>query len=210
MRILVAAVLLLFAGALAATDAPVAAPLVENAKLATLFAQDQAARSGSDIDWAAMSKADAARREQVQAMLAAGTVRSANDYYHAAMVFQHGDTLADFRLANALATLAMQLDSGNEHYRWLAGASWDRLLMRQMQPQWYGTQYKGDARGMYLFPVASDAVSDAERTAMVGHTLAESLAHLATAASEMGLPVRNPAPTLETLREEAAAANLDH
>ena len=210
MRAPVAAALLLFAGALAAADAPAPGALVENAELRALYAQDQAARSAPDIDWVALTKADAARREKVQAMLAAGIVRGANDYYHAAMVFQHGDTLADYRLANALATLAMQLDPGNKHYRWLAGASWDRLLMRQLQPQWYGTQYKGDAKGMYLYPVAADAVTDAERKAMVGHTLAESIAHVAEAAREMDMPVRVPAPTIDELRHEPAAKGEDH
>jgi len=110
------------------------------------------------------------------------------------------------RLANALATLASQLEPGNKHYRWLAGASWDRLLMRQLQPQWYGTQFKGDARGMYLYPVATDAVTDDERLRMVGHTLAESRGHVATAAAETGMPVRDPAPTIEDLRREAEQA----
>jgi hypothetical protein len=198
-RTLVALALLLFAGVAAAANAP-----TDNAALAALFEQDQAARSGPGIDWPALSRDDASRRTEVQAMLASGEVRTANDYYHAAMVFQHGDSLADYRLANALATLAMQLEPGNEHYRWLAGASWDRLLMRQLQPQWYGTQFKGDAtRGMYLYPVAQDAVSDGERVWMVGHTLAESRDHVATAAAEMDMPVRDPAPTIEDLRREA-------
>jgi hypothetical protein len=201
MRFLVAAALLVLAGAAAAGDA-----LMDNATLAGIHEQDQAARTGRDIDWLALSKADAGRRAQVQAMLAAGDVRTASDYYHAAMVFQHGDTLADYRLANALATLASQLEPGNKHYRWLAGASWDRLLMRQLQPQWYGTQFKGDARGMYLYPVATDAVTDDERLRMVGHTLAESRGHVATAAAETGMPVRDPAPTIEDLRREAGQA----
>jgi hypothetical protein len=104
--------------------------------------------------------------------------------------------------------MAQAPDDG--HFRWLVGASWDRLLMRQLQPQWYGTQYKGDAKGLYLYPVAEGAVSDAERTAMVGHTLAESIAHVGEAAKEMGLPVRDPAPTLEALRAEATPAPSEH
>jgi hypothetical protein len=140
----------------------------------------------------------------VRALLAAGAIRAAADYYRAAMVFQHGDDLADYRLAHALATLAMTLAPDDAHYRWLVGASWDRLLMRQLQPQWYGTQFKGDAEGMYLYPVAEDAVDEAARKAIVGHTLAESRAHVADAAKEMGLPVRAQEPTIDDLRREAA------
>jgi len=198
MRMLLAAFLLAFTATVAAAEPP-----SDNAALAQLFEQDQRARSGADIDWAALALADADRRARVQAMLAAAEVRTADDYYHAAMVFQHGDTLADYRLANALATLAMQLEPGNKHYRWLAGASWDRLLMRQLQPQWYGTQYKGDAQGMYLYPVAEDAVTEDERVHMVGHTLAESREHLSVAAAETGMQVRDPAPTIDDLRREA-------
>jgi hypothetical protein len=203
--VVLAIVLALTAGGATAADNPA---------LATLFQQDQADRQadreGASIDWQAVTTRDAARRAQAKALLDQGAVRSAADYYHAAMVFQHGETLDDYRLANALATLAMAQASDDAHYRWLAGASWDRLLMRQLQPQWYGTQYKGDAKGMYLYPVAADAVSDAERKAMVGHTLAESIAHVAEAAKEMDMPVRVPAPPLDELRPESTTTGEDH
>jgi hypothetical protein len=200
----------LLAALLAFACTAAAAP-ADNPELAQLFRQDQADREAADIDWKAVGPRDEARRARVHALLDAGTVRSAADYYRAAMVFQHGETLADYRLANALATLAMALAPDDAHYRWLAGASWDRLLMRQLQPQWYGTQYKGDGtRGMYLYPVAEDAVSDAQRKAMVGHTLAESRGHVAEAARQMGMPVRAPAPTIDELRRESATTGEDH
>jgi hypothetical protein len=201
MKACVLAILLATSGGATAAD---------NSVLATLFQQDQADREGASIDWHAVTARDALRRMQAKALLDQGAVRSAADYYHAAMVFQHGETLDDYRLANALATLAMTQAPDDAHYRWLAGASWDRLLMRQLQPQWYGTQYKGDAKGMYLYPVAADAVTDAERKAMVGHTLAESTAHVAEAAREMDMPVRVPAPTIDELRHESAAKGEDH
>ena len=203
MKSLLIALTLLFAsGAQAATP-------LDNADLAQLFQQDQAERESDKIDWSQLAAHDATRKARVQALLDAGSVHTATDYYHAAMVFQHGESLMDYRLANALATVAMALDKDNAHYRWLVAASWDRLLMHQLQPQWYGTQFKGDAKGMYLYPTAVDAVSEAERKTMVGHTLAESRAHVPDAARDMGLPVRAPAPTIDALRQEAAAANVD-
>jgi hypothetical protein len=198
---------LLLAFLLAATgNAAAAMPAdvpADNAELANLFQQDQADRDAANIDWNVVGPRDEARRARVQALLDAGAIRSAADHYPAAMVFQHGESLADYRLANALATIAMAQAPGDSHYRWLVGASWDRLLMRQLQPQWYGTQYKGDAKGMYLYPVTKDAIGDEERKAMVGHTLAEELAHVAEAAKEMGMPVRSPTPTIEDLRRES-------
>ena len=196
--------------ALLAMTGPAAAAPSDNPELTLLFQQDQADREAPDIDWKVVGPRDEARRTRVHALLDTGEVRSAADHYHAAMVFQHGETLADYRLANALATIAMVQAPDDAHYRWLVGASWDRLLMRQLQPQWYGTQYKGDAKGMYLYPVATEAVSDTERKRMVGHTLSESLGHVAEAAKEMGLPVRNPAPTIDMLRSEAATGQQEH
>jgi hypothetical protein len=92
--VVLAIVLALTAGGATAADNPA---------LATLFQQDQADREGASIDWQAVTTRDAARRAQAKALLDQGAVRSAADYYHAAMVFQHGETLDDYRLANALA-----------------------------------------------------------------------------------------------------------
>ncbi len=203
MKFLFAALMLLFGhAALAATPS-------DNPELVQLFQQDQAEREGDKLDWSQLALHDSARRSHVQALLDAGSVHSAADYYHAAMVFQHGESLMDYRLANSLATLAMALDKSDAHYRWLVAASWDRLLMHQLQPQWYGTQFKGDAKGMYLYPVSVDAVSEAERKTMIGHTLAESRAHVPDAARDMGLPVREPTPTIDVLRQEAAEKQTD-
>jgi hypothetical protein len=77
-----------------------------NPALERLKAEDQAARSGSmkDIDWDKLSVEDAERRIKVLEFLRQGTVRSAEDYCNAAMIFQHGETIDDIRLAYALAT----------------------------------------------------------------------------------------------------------
>lgn len=78
--------------------------------------------------------------------------------------------------------------------------------MSRLEPQWYGTQYKGDQRGMYIYPVANEVVSDEERKRMVGLTLVESRARGAEIAKTSVQTVRNPAPTIEQLRNEANAA----
>jgi hypothetical protein len=211
MKALVFALLLALAGIGVIANASTPASPADNPTLGSLFQQDQADRDAATIDWQALATRDAARRAQVTMLLERGEVRSAADHYRASMVLQHGETLDDFRLANALATIAVAQAPGDAHYRWLAGASWDRLLMRQGQAQWYGTQYKGDAtRGFYLYPVAEDAVTDAQRKAMVGHTLQESRDHVAVAAKEMNMPVRTPSPTLEELRRESPTAGKDY
>ncbi|MDO5610942.1 MAG: hypothetical protein Q4G62_09285 [Pseudomonadota bacterium] len=189
----------------AAEPPPAESDAVDNAELRTLFDQDQNDRTAQEFDWVAINARDTARRQRVDELLRSGQIRTANDYRHAAFVFQHGDDAAAYRLAHALATLAMTLDDSQQN-RWIVAASWDRLLMSQLQPQWYGTQHKGDARGMYLYPVAADAVSDKERQRMIGITLDEVRTRGMQRATDSGLKIRQPAPTIDELRAEANAA----
>ena len=150
-----------------------------SAELATMFAADQAARRGENIDWAVVSAQDAERRDAVMAILNAGGIRTAQDYYNAAMIFQHGDSEDDIRLAHSFATIAAS--SGNTSAaNWLKAASWDRLMLRYEQPQWYGTQYVRDESGRWvLYEVHPDAVTDEQRAAWSVPSLAEAQARVA-------------------------------
>ncbi len=82
----------------------------------SLFEADQNDRKAGKIDDATL-KRDESRREQVLEQLRGGNVRTAKDHYHAAMVFQHGKTADDIRLAFSLAWLSAQLDPENDD-RW--------------------------------------------------------------------------------------------
>jgi hypothetical protein len=79
-----------------------------NSNLLRLFNEDQAGRLKNPpvIDPAADEK----RRQEVNMILAKGGAKVADDYYHAAMVFQHGSTGADYRRAHHLARRAVELD----------------------------------------------------------------------------------------------------
>lgn len=154
----------------------------DNKPLAALEATDQADRSpGSNaIDWAIVGKHDAARREQTMALLRDGAVRTAMDYFRAALIFQHGDAIDDTRLALALATTASRLDPSNADARVLCAQAWDRILVKSGKPQWYGTQFaKNAASGRWeISPVEPGAVSEAQRTAMGLPTREATQAHL--------------------------------
>ncbi|WP_101927065.1 MULTISPECIES: hypothetical protein [Luteimonas] len=178
----------------------------DNAELATLYREDQDARKVADIDWSIVSREDAGRRERVLTLMRDGALRTAPDHYHAAMVFQHGQGLEDIRIAHALATVASTRVPDEMRYRWLVAASWDRILTTQLQPQWYGTQFKGDAVGFFLFPVAEDAVDDAERARMGVPPLAETQARVAEMAASMGQSVHPDPPTIEQLRQARRAS----
>lgn len=135
-----------------------------NAELTRLYKEDQGDRSGSmeNADWAAISARDAARQERVSQILASGGAKSADDYYHAAMVFQHGDTDEEIARAHELSLKAAELDPAHPTARWLAAASKDRLLVRQGKPQLYGTQFR-KVDGKWVLYEVDPSITDEER-----------------------------------------------
>jgi len=150
-----------------------------NAELAAMFAADQAARRGENIDWAVVNAQDAGRRSEVMSILNAGGIQTALDYYSAAMIFQHGDSEEEIRLAHSFATISAALGNTSAA-NWLKAASWDRLMLRYEQPQWYGTQYVMDESGRWmLYEVHPDAVTDEQRVAWSVPSLAEAQARVA-------------------------------
>ncbi|MBB5232863.1 hypothetical protein HNQ09_000280 [Deinococcus budaensis] len=164
-------------------DAPGCAPAVRiirvggrpdaqaSARVQTLLRLDQQDRQGV-IDWTVVTLRDQARREEVRAMLAQGRLTTAEDFYAAAFVFQHGNCVEHFRVANFLAAQAMK--KGYPGAPWIYAASLDRLLMNQGKPQHFGTQYVGDAKGCNwkLYPV-DPKTTDSERARYEVPTLAE-------------------------------------
>lgn len=110
---------------------------------------------------------------------------TAEDYYHAAMIFQHGEVLEEIWQAHVLALEAAEL--GSTPARWMAAAALDRWLMMQGQPQRYGTQFVPDGTRYRLWDV-DPATSDADRTAWDVPTLA----HQARRAEHMTRTVPQP------------------
>ncbi|HYO15248.1 MAG TPA: hypothetical protein VE685_18785 [Thermoanaerobaculia bacterium] len=136
-----------------------------NAELERLYTEDQADRAqgpNAKIDWEAVSKRDEERRKRVLEILEAGGAKTAADYHHAAMVFQHGDTLDDYDRAHKLAAKAAELDPEHPGAKWLAAAAKDRWLMNQGKPQLYGTQFKM-VDGKWVLWDVDPSVTDEER-----------------------------------------------
>ncbi len=115
-----------------------------NPELTRLHDEDQADRTGpyEKIDWSKITPRDQARRKRVDEIIAAGGARAADDYYHAAMVYQHGDSPDEIQRAHDLAVKAVELDPKHDAAKWLAAASEDRKLMYEKKPQKWGTQYQ--------------------------------------------------------------------
>jgi len=133
-----------------------------NQELLDMYEADQSDRSGQ-IDWALVGPRDEKRRQRVKEILEAGDVKTADDYFHAAMVLQHGAGSADFKLAHELALKASELDADHSTARWLAAAAKDRYLQSIGEPQIYGTQFRKVDGQWTLEPIDETAVTDEER-----------------------------------------------
>jgi hypothetical protein len=118
---------------------PIDEPWPSNAEMTRLFDDDQAARKSPHIDWDVVAPQDAARRVRTRALLDAGALHSADDYWHAAFLFQHGDKPQDYLLAHGLAIIAAA--KGRRDAPWIAAATLDRYLQSIGQKQVYGTQF---------------------------------------------------------------------
>jgi hypothetical protein len=151
-----------------------------NEELRQLIQADHSDRSTNDIDWAVVDQRDKARAARVLGLLGEAKIRTAEDYYNAAMIFQHGSSAEDIQLALALATLASRLAPDHPAPKWLMAAAWDRYMIWKKQPQWYGTQSQIDrVSGKHLlYPVLANAVSDEERAQMAVPPLAQSIADI--------------------------------
>lgn len=128
-----------------------------------MLAADQEARRGSICDWDAVEKADAERRQRARILLQEGKLSSAEDYYAAAFIFQHGDKPEDYLLAHVLAVRALGL--GLKKAEWIAAAALDRYLQAIEQKQVYGTQYsrkEGEpyTQGAYDRELLTDQIRD--------------------------------------------------
>ncbi|MBX3227136.1 MAG: hypothetical protein KIT84_35630 [Labilithrix sp.] len=138
-----------------------------NQELFTMYQEDQRDRAVADpskIDWSVIAARDAARRERTTQIVAAGGAKAADDYFHAAMIFQHGDTIEDFQTSHRLALEAVKLDPRHKRAKWLAAASKDRELMNSGKPQLYGTQFrKAHGSDTWVLYDVDPSVTDEER-----------------------------------------------
>lgn len=106
--------------------------------------------------------ASQARRAYVENLLRAGQVQTAEDYFHAAFIFQHGERLEHWAQAHLLARTAA--DMGHAKAKYQAAAAYDRWLMRQGLPQKYGTNSVMDGDGWRVWDI-DPQTSDEERAA---------------------------------------------
>jgi hypothetical protein len=155
-----------FGGAVADT-APTS--IADNPRLSAMYNEEQADRTrwhDKTIDTDTLFKSDERRRAAVKQMLSSGQLRTAHDFFCAALIFHHGNAIDDYRLATSLAWIGMTIEPTNKDYAYLTASTWDRFMKEQGKPQWYGTKCTHVTKSSgkdELYRVDETAVSDADR-----------------------------------------------
>lgn len=137
-----------------------------NLELLSLFAADHKERQDYLVffrtaDSLALQERHSERRKRVSEIIAIQGLNAPKDYFHAAMIFQHGETVEEIWQAHTLVKQAAEL--GYDPARWLVAAALDRWLMYQGKPQEYGTHFVSDANRYWLWDV-DPTTTDAERS----------------------------------------------
>lgn len=129
------------APAIAAPARAKPAQAADNPAMTAMFDADQGDRAKlGKMSVNAVATRDAERRDKTTALLHSGKLRTGNDFYRAAFVFQHGLTANDYLLAHTFAVIAAA--RGRTDATWIAAATLDRYLQKIGQKQVYGTQYQ--------------------------------------------------------------------
>jgi hypothetical protein len=148
-------------------SAPAAQGPATNHEMTAIFDADQAARAlpPDKMNWSIVEPQDAQRRARTKQLLDSGALHSADDFYHAAFVFQHGDQPNNFLIAHILAMVSMRL--GRADASWIAAATLDRYLQAIGQKQVFGTQFnKMDSQAWTMEPFERALISDSLRQAL--------------------------------------------
>ncbi len=123
-----------------------------------------------------MMERDKQRLGRVEEIVAAGTLATGDDYYHAAMILQHGDSPGHYLQSHVLATAAGF--EGHRSGKWLAAASLDRFLQKIDRKQVFGTQYFKSGDTWTMEPYDTELLPDAVRAAYGVPSLEEGRARL--------------------------------
>jgi tetratricopeptide (TPR) repeat protein len=148
-----------------------------NQELTELYSTDQSDRNGANINrpleyWIKMQSQDSTRLARVYQLLDSNKVVTGQDYYHAAMICQHGGNTWDSDSAVSLMRKSIQLDSTINN--WLLAAAIDRNLVKRGKPQIYGTQFYSDEKGIWSQCwMDTTVISDEERKKFHVETLKE-------------------------------------
>jgi hypothetical protein len=148
----------------------------DSAEVKKMFDDDQNIRSGELTmkDWERMAKEDAARLKRIKQMVRENLLKTGNDYFAAAFLFQHGDSFDDYQMAHQLSVCSMLL--GNKGAKWIGAASYDRMLRSIGHKQRWGTQYRSVGSVWSIQPYEAVGMCENQRKSVVGKTLEQAIA----------------------------------
>jgi hypothetical protein len=144
-------------------------------------------KTPDSIDWPEVQKRDAQRQAVARSILTSGQIQSGREYQFAALLFQHSSDSGDLQTAHLLAVTAVA--KGNGGARWLAAATFDRLMWNTNRPQVFGTQFKqvpGSESKWTMEPYEREALPDSVRTEWCVRPLSEQAAVLAALGKGQG------------------------
>lgn len=101
-----------------------------NQELRGIFEADQEDRKKKDeLGWEIIMPRDTERLHRVRELISEGALEDKDDYFHAALIFQHGQALEDFLKAHELAMIAARM--GHEKGEKLSQLALDRYKLFQ-------------------------------------------------------------------------------
>ncbi|MBS1724834.1 MAG: hypothetical protein JSS66_17975 [Armatimonadetes bacterium] len=149
-------------------------PAVDNAEVKALYDADQKVRENfkpnmTMKDMHDMVMGDHQRMKRIREILKKGELRTGKDFENAAFLFQHGERFMDFATAHELSVCSVLL--GNKDASWIAGASYDRMMLAASYPQRFGTQYFSLGDKWEFDMIDTSLINDTERVAVIRKTL---------------------------------------
>jgi hypothetical protein len=156
-------------------------PIVSK-KIQTIVDADQAMRQNNQPF---NISDDQKRREKLLPLITRAV--TALDFANISLVFQHGDCVPLFMLANRMASMAIELipsgktfESRYENPHWLYAATLDRALMYSDLAQKFGTQYLTPSGNCTKLYVVDPRTTDAERAKYGVPSLKQAIAQAKT------------------------------
>jgi hypothetical protein len=164
-------------------------------RLLELRDADQASRINGDLD----PEEDTQRRVEVAKIYAEGCLQRGEDFRHAALVFQHGNSPEHYYQAWYFASRAVAL--GDEQAKWLVPRAIDRYFLNTGYKQLFGTNLvtpflwgsQGDDSYLCLWPV-EESLSDEVRSQYAVQPLDEIREQYADAENSALNPQTNECP----------------
>lgn len=135
-----------------------------NNALKILFEEDQHECLNQPPDgtpeYKALKERNKHRRDQAKSIIKSTEQFSGDDYFHACIIFMHGDCPDDFWEAYTFGLKSADLN--HKTAKRFAAAAYDRWLMYQGKPQKFGLQYVPDGVKLRLWDVNPET-KDEER-----------------------------------------------